>query len=101
MKNHRKVNRKLLQTNKTWSHLKQRQKEKISGWMYEEYSRTFYQACRTPKKGEHDAVIEAVYEKIEAAEIWIPYPEIRKQYFSRLSKIRKRCHKQRDATEDE
>ncbi|PFE87597.1 transposase, partial [Bacillus thuringiensis] len=36
MKNHIKVNGKILQTNKKWSHLKQRQH--ISNWLRREYT---------------------------------------------------------------
>ncbi len=99
-KNHKMVNEKLLQTNKTWSHLKLRQKEKISEWMYEEYSRAYDKAGHPPQKEQHDDIISAVYARIEAAEIWIPYPEVRTHYFSRLSKIRKRCLRQHGVTED-
>ena len=39
MKNHMMVNGKLLQTNKTFSQLKNSQKQKINGWLYEEYEK--------------------------------------------------------------
>ncbi|PFE95009.1 transposase, partial [Bacillus thuringiensis] len=38
MKNHIKVNGKILQTNKKWSHLKQRQRQHISNWLRREYT---------------------------------------------------------------
>lgn len=37
MSNHKMVNGKLLQMNKPYSQLKQKQKEKIGNWMYEEF----------------------------------------------------------------
>ncbi len=37
MRNHEWVNGKLLQTNKKYSHLKLKQKEKIYQWMYDSY----------------------------------------------------------------
>ena len=39
MKNHIIVNGKLLQTNKKFSQLKNSQKQKINGWLYEEYEK--------------------------------------------------------------
>lgn len=38
MKNHKMVNGKLLQTNKSFSQLKEKQKIKINGWLYDKYS---------------------------------------------------------------
>ncbi|WOA66580.1 hypothetical protein RVY75_28565 (plasmid) [Bacillus mycoides] len=38
MKNHKKVNGKILQTNKKWSPLKRKQKEHISNWLRREYT---------------------------------------------------------------
>ncbi len=38
-KNHKKVDGKLLRTDKQFRHLKQRQKETVSTWLYEEYRR--------------------------------------------------------------
>ena len=40
-KNHKKVDGKLLRTDKQFRHLKQRQKETISTWLYEEYRRVW------------------------------------------------------------
>lgn len=37
MKNHRKINGQLLQTNKKFSQLKEKQKLKINEWLYEAY----------------------------------------------------------------
>lgn len=41
MKNHEMVDGKLLQTNKKYSQLKQKQKDKIAVWMYEETRNMF------------------------------------------------------------
>lgn len=43
MKNHIKVNGKILQTNKKWSHLKQRQRQHISNWVHHIKKRKFQQ----------------------------------------------------------
>ena len=39
MSKHKMVNGQLLQMNKTYKDLKNRQKDKIAGWMYEAYKR--------------------------------------------------------------
>ena len=70
MKNHEMVNGRLIQTNKRFSQLKQRQKLKIHEWLYEAYVDV---ELRKIKKYD---VISVVHKKIEEAEIWIPYGEI-------------------------
>ncbi|MBT2580037.1 hypothetical protein J7E43_22100, partial [Bacillus sp. ISL-8] len=50
MKNHIKVNGKLLQTNKKWSHLRQKQKEYISDWLHREYIQFIRTHHRKPRK---------------------------------------------------
>ena len=84
MSKHMKVDGKLLQMNKSYSQLKQKQKAKISEWMYEAYK-------LQQSDGISDAdAVEYVYNKIEDAEIWIPFHEIEKRYHSRKSAFRKR-----------
>lgn len=38
-KNHKQINGKLLRTDKQFLHLKQKQKEQINEWLYQEYHR--------------------------------------------------------------
>lgn len=73
MKNHIKVNGKILQTNKKWSHLRQKQKERISNWLRREYTKFVQSHHRRPKKYEHDDILLAVMDQIHEREIWIPY----------------------------
>ena len=93
MKNHIKVGEKLLQTNKNFSHLKNSQKEKINGWLYEEYSKTWKENGRQPGKPQKEIIINSVYEKIEEAEIWLPLEELYAYYESHINKFRKRYEK--------
>ena len=90
-KNHELVDGRLLQTNKTFSHLKESQKNSIAGWLYEECLEAFKQTKRFPSaKSEKEVILDAVYEKIQQHNIWIPFIEI-KQYFSKKqTKLRNR-----------
>lgn len=76
MKNHIKVDGKLLQTNKKWSHLKSRQKEWIHGVAKEEYAAYVEKFGRLPIKSGKQIVVSKVDERICEREIWIPWPEI-------------------------
>ena len=74
MKNHIIVNGKLLQTNKKFSQLKNSQKQKINGWLYEEYEKLRNENGREPGRPQKEIIINDVYSKIEEAEIWLLCP---------------------------
>lgn len=93
-KNHKMVDGKLLQTNKPFSQLKQRQKEKINEWLYAEYRRYYEENGSAPDKRCNADILGAVYEKISAAEIWIPFGEVQKFFYSHKNKYRNRYEKE-------
>jgi hypothetical protein len=85
MKNHIKVNGKILQTNKKkWSHLKQRQH--ISNWLRREYTQFCKTHYRKPKKYEHDEILHEVMNQIQEREIGIPNGEVKRYYLSKIGK---------------
>ena len=94
MKNHKIVKGRLLQTNKKISALKESQKTKIVEWEYEAYKDCYLKYKKVPDKRRVDEILFSVYEKIEAAEIWIPEDEIFKHYQSRHSKLLNRLKKE-------
>lgn len=97
-KNHQMVGGKLLQTDKKYSHLKLKQKEKIYMWMFEETKRYHDKNGKCPEKKDEDiSIVDAVYDRIEKAEIWIPYGEVLKHYRSIKVKLCKRIRHGADA----
>lgn len=88
LKNHIHVDGQLLQTNKTWSHLKERQKSWIAELLREEYMRRAQELGRNPKKDDYEAIVEIVYDQIERRGIWIPYNEVRRYFSSRVNRYR-------------
>ena len=76
VKNHVKVGGKLLQTNKTWSHLKQKQKEWIVQTARRHYDRFLREHGKLPVEGSKKQLIEEIYAVIEERDIWIPYGEV-------------------------
>lgn len=93
-KNHQMIDGRLLQTDKTYAHLKLRQKEKIHEWMYEETKLFYDKNERCPdKKHENTAIVDAVYARIEKNGIWIPYGEVLKHYQKVKTKLCKRVRK--------
>ena len=84
MSKHRMVNGRLLQMNKRYGQLKQKQKQKISRWMYEAYQK---QAADNLSDEE---ALQLVFDRIEDAKIWIPEHEIVNHYRSKQNQLRKR-----------
>ena len=98
MKNHEWVNGKLLQTNKKYSQLKLKQKEKIHEWMYAAFRDSFRRTGKFPGKKEDDEILAVVMQKIEEAEIWIPWYEVEKHYKGVKSRLNKRYKKEKART---
>ena len=96
MKNHIKVNGKLLLTNKRFSQLKNSQKEFIVTELYKLYHDKMKERRTTRKlpPDHRDTVIAILYEQIQNREIWIPYGEVKKYAYSKSTKIVKSFKKQ-------
>ena len=84
MSKHKMVDGRLLQMNKSYSQLKQKQKEKIAAWMYEAYKK------QTEEKLSDEEALQFVFDKIDAAEIWIPDYEIVNRYRAKKTQFKKR-----------
>ena len=93
-KNHKKVDGKLPRTDKQFRHLKQRQKETISTWLYEEYRRLWIEKGQEPHKHNNKEIVAAVIEQIEAAGIWLPEQEVTKYFYRRKTHYRNRIEKE-------
>ena len=93
-KNHKKVAGKLLRIDKQFRHLKQRQKETISTWLYEEYRRLWIEKGQEPHKRNNREIVAAVMEQIEAAGIWLPEQEVTKYFYRRKTHYRNRIEKE-------
>ena len=88
-KNHVKVNGTLLQTNKKWSHLKQKQKD----WIYElastEHEKFIEENSHLPIKNGKKKLIAAIEAKIDERGIWLPSHELAAgigKYIDRLNR---------------
>lgn len=77
---HKKVDGQLLQMNKTFNNLKMKQKDKITAWVFEEYKKYVTEKERIPDQEADERIIDAVLERINEAQIWIPVGEIVSYY---------------------
>jgi 8-oxo-dGTP diphosphatase len=99
-KNHKMIDGRLLQTDKKYSQLKIKQKEKIAEWMFQATRDYYIKKCTFPNDKHLEEVVDSVYERIEDAEIWIPYGEVFKHYKSKRSDINKRVRKSLNEKEE-
>ena len=99
-KNHKIVNGKLLQTDKRFSQLKMKQREKIYNWMYEETLHYYMNKHKMPYGKQCNIVVDAIYDRIIEAEIWIPYKEVRYQYIKKKTKLINKLTKKINQTND-
>ena len=86
MSKHKVVNGQLLQMNKTYKDLKNRQKDKIAGWMYEAYKRQVNDGLS------NDEAFALVMEKINEAQIWVPEYEVEQKYNSMKRRFKNRMN---------
>ena len=84
MSKHKMVDGRLLQMNKSYGQLKQKQKEKISEWMYQAYRK------QTSENLSDEEALQLVFDRIEEAKIWIPDYEILNRYRAKKNQFRKR-----------
>jgi len=84
MSKHKMLDGRLLQMDKSFGQLKQKQKEKISEWMYQAYRK------QTSEKLSDEEALQLVFDRIEEAKIWIPDYEILNRYRAKKNQFRKR-----------
>lgn len=87
---HKKIDGQLLQMNKKFSNLKMKQKDKITGWVYEEYKKYVTENEKTPDSVADEHIIEVVLDKIHEAQIWITADEIYSYYHSKKPRLQRR-----------
>ena len=93
-KNHQMVDGRLLQMDKKFSALKERQKTKIAEWFYEAYRKSYLESGKIPGKKEEAEIMSYVFDKVEEAQIWIPAGELYDYYHRRKNKLLKRLEKE-------
>ena len=93
-RNHKMVDGRLLQMDKKFSSLKERQKARIAELFYEICRLCYIESGEIPGQYEEEKIVHYVLAKIEDAQIWIPDGEIYAYYHSRKNKMRKRLEKE-------
>lgn len=79
---------------KQFRNLKQRQKEKINTWLFEEYRRVWLEIGHEPQPRYNQQILSDVMEKIEAGGVWIPEGEVERYFYRRKAHYRNRINRQ-------
>ena len=99
MRNHRWVDGCLLQTNKKWSHLKEKQKMWIMETARREYDRFVSERGKLPVHGSKQQLNEHIYERIAEKGIWIPYREVKRVLDARTAQWNRAAKQAADAAD--
>jgi len=83
----------LIQTNKKFSQLKQSQKEWIAQRLREKYIDSCKDTGKKPSNEVRDNILSEVYIEIEDKGIWIPFGEVKKYYYSKISSFQNSSNK--------
>ena len=86
---HEKINGKLLNCDKKWSHLKEKQKIWITSMFRKKYESFVKENKKHPGKIECENILDEVYSCIMEREINIPYKEVKSKFSSELTKYKK------------
>lgn len=89
----------LVRSDKKFRYLKNSQKEKISNWIFDGYSKCYDMIGVHPDSRRNDEIVSAVYEKIEKCGILILYFEVERYYCSKKNKYRIRYENAKITTE--
>src|SRR5699024_12039239 len=68
-------------------------KNRIAEWMYQETKAYYEKNYVFPNDAHLDDVVEKVYDRIEQAEIWIPYEEVWHHYKKKRSDLNSRVRR--------
>ena len=99
LKNHIRVNGRLLQTNKKFSALKLRQKEWIASLLRSKTISLMLEHQRQLKRPESERILQETLIAIEHKGIWIPDCEVRRYYDSKVQQYYKSFYKQQALSE--
>lgn len=91
MKNHVRVNGQLLQTNKKWGALKQKQQEWIMETARKQYDQFVAVRGKLPVHGSKQQLIEQIYQTIEGRGIWIPFGEVKRRLDASIARWNRRA----------
>ena len=83
--------------NKTYKELKQKQKARISEWMFQAVSGYYSKHGTMPEGEEAEKIARRVYHKVQSVAIWVPYEEFYPVFTGKLPRFETRLTESRSA----
>ena len=74
--------------NKTWKDLKQKQKMRISNWMFQKVCDYYAEHGAAPEGEEASKIAREVYHKTQSVAIWVPYEEFYSAFLAKLPRYK-------------
>ena len=96
MGSHEYRNGRLIQTNKKFSALTKNQKDWIIKELKKRYIQTMKYSDVKLRPNKRDQILYDVYDLIEEKDIWIPFDEVQKYYYSKISSFIRSHRKQQN-----
>ena len=78
------------QPNKTYKDLRQKQRARISDWMFQAVSKYYKEHGKMPEGETAEQITARIYDKIKSLAIWVPYDEVHRAFLSKLPRYEKR-----------
>ena len=78
------------QPNKTYKDLRQKQKARISDWMFQAICEYYNEHGKMPEGKAAEQITVRIYDKIKSLAIWVPYDEVHRVFLSKLPHYEKR-----------
>ena len=82
------------QPNKTDKDLRQKQKGKISDWIFQAVCKYYREHGKMPEGEDASKIAVRVYEKVKSTAIWVPYEEFYKVFLYKLPRYEARIAEQ-------
>lgn len=76
--------------NKTYKDLRQKQKAKISEWMFRAVCEHYQEHGEMPGDEAAEKITARIYDKIKSLAIWVPYNEVHRAFLSKLPRYETR-----------
>lgn len=78
------------QPNKTYKDLRQKQKARISEWMFRAVCEHYKEYGEMPGEEAAEKITARIYDKIKSLAIWVPYDEVHRAFLSKLPRYEAR-----------
>ena len=89
-----------VQPSKTYKDLRQKQKARITEWMFQSVCEYYDEHGEMPGEEAAEQITAKLYDKIKSLSIWVPYDEVRRVFLSKLPRYETRITESKGIPEE-